>query len=264
MVGGVSSAASQLSSLYNSGSQDLASTLTRIASGKKFQNATDDFIGYLRSTKLTSEINGYQKVKEDLTEFKTYTSAAVQSGQTIYDDLNKLKDLAKKYGATTDTDLQSQYKAEFDSLVTQIGNSFTYGTVDGQNLLQTTADVSSVDLNPEGGNTLTMRFTGIASSTNIAAFEIDGTDIATGIDTEITNMQTYLMDAKRFDNIASQQQKFVDTVITSKEAVKSVITDIDDAAESAKMADQTVRQQAAISMIAQANMSRQSMLQLFM
>lgn len=263
MVGGVSSAASQLSSLYNSGSQDLASTLTRIASGKKFQNATDDFIGYLRSTKLTSEINGYQKVKEDLTEFKTYTSAAVQSGQTIYDDLNKLKDLTKKYGATTDTDLQSQYKAEFDSLVTQIGNSFTYGTVDGQNLLQTTADVSSVDLNPEGGSTLTMRFTGIASTANIALFDITTTTEA-DIDTEITNMQTYLMDAKRFDNIASQQQKFVDTVITSKEAVKSVITDIDDAAESAKMADQTVRQQAAISMIAQANMSRQSMLQLFM
>ena len=77
-------------------------------------------------------------------------------------------------------------------------------------------------------------------------------------------MLSYLSEAKAFDAIASQQLKLNDTIISSKEAVKSLITDIDEAAETSRMIDESVRQQAAVSMIAQANMSRQSVLKLYM
>lgn len=264
MIGGVNNASSQLASIYNTGNQQLASTLTKIASGKKFQSAAEDLLGFIRSNKLSTEISGYQKIKENLTEFKTFTNAAVQSGGAIYEDLTKLKTLAKQYESTTDTEMQAEYEAEFNSLKTQIGKALTNSKVDGKDIMQVSSSITSVVLNPQGGSTLDMQFSDIASSTDIESITIDGTDIVTGIETEIDSMLTYLSEAKAFDSIASQQLKLNDTIISSKEAVKSLITDIDEAAETSKMVDQSVRQQAAVSMIAQANMSRQSVLKLYM
>ena len=110
MIGGVNYASSQLASIYNTGNQQLASTLTKIASGKKFQNAAEDLLGFIRSNKLSTEISGYQKVKENLTEFKTLTSAAVQAGGAIYEDLTKLKTLAQQYESAADDDKRLSIK----------------------------------------------------------------------------------------------------------------------------------------------------------
>lgn len=263
MIGGVNYASSQLASIYNTGNQQLASTLTKIASGKKFQSAAEDLLGFIRSSKLSTEIGGYQKVKENLTEFKTFTSAAVQAGGAIYEDLTKLKTLAEQYAATTDADKQAEYEAEFNSLKTQIGKALTNSKVDGTDIMKTGA-ITSVVLNPQGNSTLEMNFSDIAGSTDIENLAIDGEDIVTNIEAEIDSMLTYLSEAKAFDSIASQQLKLNDTIISSKEAVKSLITDIDEAAETSRMIDESVRQQAAVSMIAQANMSRQSVLKLYM
>jgi flagellin-like hook-associated protein FlgL len=142
--------------------------------------------------------------------------------------------------------------------------------------MQTTESIASVVLNPQGNSTLTMQFTNVSSSTDIDALELaaeeegggegggTATSIVDQIDAEIENMLSYLSEAKAFDAIASQQLKLNDTIISSKEAVKSLITDIDEAAETSRMIDESVRQQAAVSMIAQANMSRQSVLKLYM
>jgi flagellin len=276
MIGGVNYASSQLASIYNTGNQQLASTLTKIASGKKFQNAAEDLLGFIRSNKLSTEISGYQKVKENLTEFKTLTSAAVQAGGAIYEDLTKLKTLAQQYESAADDDQKAEYKAEFDSLKTKISKTLGNSKVDGKDIMQTTESIASVVLNPQGNSTLTMQFTNVSSSTDIDALELaaeeegggegggTATSIVDQIDAEIENMLSYLSEAKAFDAIASQQLKLNDTIISSKEAVKSLITDIDEAAETSRMIDESVRQQAAVSMIAQANMSRQSVLKLYM
>jgi flagellin len=284
MIGGVNYASSQLASIYNTGNQQLASTLTKIASGKKFQNAAEDLLGFIRSNKLSTEISGYQKVKENLTEFKTLTSAAVQAGGAIYEDLTKLKTLAQQYESAADDDQKAEYKAEFDSLKTKISKTLGNSKVDGKDIMQTTESIASVVLNPQGNSTLTMQFTNVSSSTDIDALELaaeeegggegggecggegggTATSVVDQIDAEIENMLSYLSEAKAFDAIASQQLKLNDTIISSKEAVKSLITDIDEAAETSRMIDESVRQQAAVSMIAQANMSRQSVLKLYM
>jgi|GEM_PF-920934 flagellin len=272
MIGGVNYASSQLASIYNTGNQQLASTLTKIASGKKFQNAAEDLLGFIRSNKLSTEISGYQKVKENLTEFKTLTSAAVQAGGAIYEDLTKLKTLAQQYESAADDDQKAEYKAEFDSLKTKISKTLGNSKVDGKDIMQTTESIASVVLNPQGNSTLTMQFTNVSSSTVIDALELaaeeegggTATSVVDQIDAEIENMLSYLSEAKAFDAIASQQLKLNDTIISSKEAVKSLITDIDEAAETSRMIDESVRQQAAVSMIAQANMSRQSVLKLYM
>ena len=88
---------------------------------------------------------------------------------------------------------------------------------------------------------------------------IDDEGVESSIETEIGKMLTFLSEARAFDSIASQQIKLSETIISGKEALYSLITEIDDAAEISRMIDLSVRQEASIAMIAQGNMMRSSL-----
>jgi flagellin len=264
MIGGVNFASSQLAGIYNSNSEQLSATLSKIASGKKFQNASEDLIGFIRSTKIGLEVDGYEQVKQGLTEFKTFTSAAVQAGSSLYEDLTKMKSVAEKYAGTTDTDLQAEYSAEFETLRSQVNSTLSHSSVDGINVTTSGSSLKSVDLNPDGSGSLDLNFSTNVLTANVTAFDITDANVDDDIQAEIDNTLTYMSEAKSLDNISSQQIKLTETIINSKQAVKSLITDIDEAKEMNNALDQSVRQQAAISMMAQANMSRQSIVKLYM
>jgi flagellin len=264
MIGGVNTSTSRLASAYNIGSEQLNATLTKIATGKKFQNAAEDLLGYLKSSKLKVDISGYQQVKQDLTEVKAFTSAAVQAGSDMYEKLTEMKNLAAKYDventkAVKDQDKLDQLTADFDALKAEVQSIVDNTKVDGKSLTGTT-EITSVALNPDGTDPLSIKFT--ADFTGISTLAITGG--AAGVTTEMTEALTYLTESRTFDNIVDQQVKLADTIIASKQAVDQLVSGIDEAEEMSKAIDQQVRQQAAISMLAQANQSRQSVMQLYM
>ncbi len=265
MIGGINYASSQIASIYNTGNQQLATTLTRLASGKKFQSASDDLVGYLRAQNMQGDISAYDQVRENLTNFKASTSAAVEAGTSIYENLKEMENLASQYVAEVaggnDADLLAQYEAEFNSLKTQAATTLANTYVDG--ILVTDKDVAtspSVSLGPDGG-TLTMTFTAEAA---VAALDITAGTAVTDTQTQVTAAMTYMYEAKSYDSITDQQLKLTDTIVNSKKAVMSLITDIDEAEELNNATDQSIRQQAAMSMLAQANMSREGILKLYM
>ena len=268
MIGGINFASSQIASVYNSGQQQLATTLTRLASGKKFQNASEDLVGYLRSQNMQSDISAYDQVRENLTNFKASTAAAVQAGSSIYENLKEMEDLATQYatekakGVAADADLMAQYEAEFNSLQTQATTTLANTYVDGVLLTDPDeADAAIVSLGPDGGS-LTLTFSAAADLST--AIDIDDADAVTDTQTQVTAAMTYMYEAKSYDSIADQQIKLTDTIINSKKAVMSLITDIDEAEEMNNALDQSIRQQAAMSMLAQANMSKEAVMKLYM
>lgn len=264
MIGGVNSASSQIASVYNSGSQQLANTLTKIASGKKFQNASEDLLGFMRSQGVKVDISGYERVRENLTEFKSYSAAAVQSSSSIYESLTSMKELARQYGGSSDVDLKAEYKADFDALKKQVTTALENTYVDGVKVTASGSDIKTVDLDPSGAGSLTMNYTDVSTSATVAALDITGATAQDDVQGEIDSMLTYMSEAKAYNNIADQQLSLTDTIVNSKKAVLSLITDIDDAEETNKALDQSIRQQAAMSMLAQANMSRQAVMKLYM
>jgi len=265
MIGGINYASSQIASVYNNGSQQLADTLTKIASGKKFQSAAEDLIGFIRSQNLQVDIDGYGQVRENLTEFKAYTSASVTAASSIYESLTEMKNLASQYAGTSDTDMQAEYASEFNALRSQVETGLENTYVDGTLVTASGSEIKAVDLDPDGNGSLSMNYTDVASNTDVAALDItDTTNAQTDVQTEIDSMLTYLSEAKAYDAIADQQLNLTNTIINSKQAVKSLITDIDEAEETNNALDQSIRQQAAMSMLAQANMSRQAVMKLYM
>lgn len=265
MIGGVNYASSQIASVYNSGSQQLAATLTKIASGKKFQSASEDLLGFVRSQALQVDISGYERVRENLTEFKSYSAAAVQASSSIYESLTSMKELARQYSGASDVDLKAEYKADFDALKKQVTTALENTYVDGVKVTASGSAIKAVDLDPSGTGSLSMTYTDISANTDVVNLNITDTTNAQGaVQNEISSMLTYMSEAKAYDNIADQQLSLTDTIVNSKQAVLSLITDIDDAAETNKALDQSIRQQAAMSMLAQANMSRQAVMKLYM
>ena len=263
MVGGSSSITSNLNSVYSSNSQLLSNALVKLASGKKFQNAAEDLLGYLKSSKLKVDISGYQQVKQDLTEVKAFTSAAVQAGSDMYEKLTEMKNLAAKYDventkAVKDQDKLDQLTADFDALKAEVQSIVDNTKVDGKSLTGTT-EITSVALNPDGTDPLSIKFT--ADFTGISTLAITGG--AAGVTAEMTEALTYLTESRTFDNIVDQQVKLADTIIASKQAVMSLITDVDEAEQMNEVIDLSIRQQAAVSMMAQGNMLQSSLAKLY-
>lgn len=262
MIGGVNVATNQIANIYNQGNSQLADTLSKIASGKKFQNAGEDLLSFSRANNLTNQIKGYNDVEQKLTAAKTATSAAVDVGSKVYENLTKMKDLVTKYGATSDLQEQAEFKAEFNSLRETVSAALKNATVDGVNVADGSY-TNTVNMNPEGTSTLSIALATNADSSNVDALEIADAGVATALQTEVDNALTYMSQAKSFNNIIDNQINLNKTIVNSKEAVRSLITDIDEAAEMSKMLDQNVRQQAAMSMLSQANMSRQVVMKLY-
>lgn len=257
MLGGLSNVSSQLSQLYNSNSEQLASSLTKIASGKRINTASDDFAGFIRASALKDDIAGYESARKDLAGAKSIADYAVATGSTVVDGLTKLKTLAQQYAGTSDTNEQAALQAEFDSAQTALGVTIAQAQYDGT-AVYTAAALTSVDLGPSSeAGTLSFTTTTVADEGNA-----DITDVTT-IDDEITAAATYLSEAQAFSSQVGDFQDLTSTVIDSKTSEISAIEDVDDMAEMSKITDLQIRQQAAVSMMSQANMSRMGIMQLF-
>ncbi len=263
MIGSSGSVSSKLASVYASNSKALTDALCRLSSGKKFQSAKENLAGFIYSNKLKNQICGYQKVREKLTEFKAYTSSAVDTASTVYENLTRMKSLARQYTVATDDESRADYRAEFESLRIYTSTILSNTFVDGVNIIQSEKPVISVELEPQSGNTLDMDFSTVSLGEDIDKLVISEDGIENSIDTEIEKTLTFLSEAKAYDNIATQQIKLSETIINSKEALYSLITDIDDAAEMSKLIDMSVRQEASIAMIAQGNMLHSSLSMLY-
>lgn len=263
MIGSSGSVSSKLASVYASNSKALSDALSRLSSGKKFQSAKDDLSGFIYSNKLKNQISGYQKVRENLTGFKAYSSSAVDTGSAVYENLSRMKTLVRQYAVATNEGVRADYRAEFESLRIYTSTILSSTFVDGVNIMQSEIPVASIELDPQSGSTLEMDFSAVSKSEDIDKLTISGEEIESSIDNEIRKMLTFLSEARSFDNIAAQQMKLSETIINSKEALYSLITGIDDAAEISKMIDLSVRQEASIAMIAQGNMMQSSLSMLY-
>lgn len=278
MIGGIDTTSIRLASAYNANNQLLADTLTRIASGKKISRPSDDFTGYLRSNRLQNDVDSYTKIKENLTSVKAVTGTAVEVGNSIYEDLVKMKDLLTSYYNTADstadnderTAIQTQFNAIKNNLTSYISNTKYDGTA-----VYSASTLDTVSLDPDGNGQLAITFaagdianpatptlTGFVVS-DAATTTTNKTNELAALNAQITAATSYLVKAQSYDKSADRQIRISDTIVQSKQSAISLITDIDEVSEMNKKTDLMIRQQASVSMLAQAQVSRSAISRLF-
>ena len=273
----------------------LDTSYTRLASGQRINNATDDAAGLQISNRLTSQINGLDQGIRNANDGISVAQTAEGAMDEISNMLQRMRTLAQQSinGANSSEDrriLQREYSYLRDG-IDQVAQNTTYG---GQKLLNGGYS-ASFQVGADAGQTITLdisnafTISGISVAATgragVAYNAADGTytikhlsgSTGPGITSTIVsdigamsamaNLDYYLqvVDSKRAE-LGAIQNRF-DSVIRNQanvsenvNAARSRIRDADFAVETANLTKQNILQQAASSILLQANQRQQSAL----
>ena len=273
-------------------SKSMDTSYTRLASGLRINSAKDDAAGLQISNRLTSQINGLDQGNRNANDGISLAQTAEGAMDEVTSMLQRMRTLAQQSanGSNSDSDRDALQK-EMDQLGAEINRISKATTFAGTKLLDGTfagsfqvgADANqtiSFNLNQTDGFSIS----GIAAAATAAGtaalvvntvFTSGSTAGGISISTQ-TKAQDILLaadsmlkvvDSKRAELGAVQNR--LDSTIRNQanisenvSAARSRIRDADFATETANMTKQNILQQAASSILAQANQRPQSALQL--
>ena len=272
--------------------KSLDTSYTRLASGLRINSAKDDAAGLQISNRLTSQINGLDQGNRNANDGISLAQTAEGAMDEVTGMLQRMRTLAQQSanGSNSDSDRDALQK-EMDQLGAEINRISTATTFAGTELLDGTftgsfqvgADANqtiSFNLNQTDGFSIS-GIAAAATAAGTAAIAVNtiftsgstagGISISTQAKAQdvllATDSMLKVVDGKRAELGAVQNR--LDSTIRNQanisenvSAARSRIRDADFATETANMTKQNILQQAASSILAQANQRPQSALQL--
>ncbi|HDX9008453.1 TPA: flagellin A [Aeromonas dhakensis] len=278
--------------------KSLDTSYTRLASGLRINSAKDDAAGLQISNRLTSQINGLDQGNRNANDGISVAQTAEGAMDEITSMLQRMRTLAQQSAnGSNNTDDRTALQQEYTQLMTEIDRVAKDTTFGGQNLLNG-GYVGSFQVGADAGQTITFRMTtafsisGMASATSGSAAVTTTTSgepykitKTAGTPVSSTSMSTItaassaqsamanldymikVVDSKRAE-LGAVQNRFDSTirnqanVSENVSAARSRIRDADFATETANLTKQNILQQAASTILSQANQRPQSALSL--
>ena len=255
--------------------RDMDTSIARLSSGKRITRAHDDAAGSAIGGRMESQIRGLNMSIRNAKDGQSLVDTQEGALQEVASMLQRMRELAVQASSGTATSADKDYlqlentqlfneiqaisqNTKFNDTRVLSGGSFSFysdidvaGTaisVAGVKVMATAlmTSISSVSI---GSTRLTTTTTGIASS-------ISRIDQAIG---SIASMRANLgAISNRFDHIIDN----LTNVVANTESSKSRVEDADFAVETTQLTRNTVLQQAATSMVAQANAQKNTILAL--
>lgn len=279
-------------------SKSLDTSYTRLASGLRINSAKDDSAGLQISNRLTSQVNGLDQGNRNANDGISVAQTAEGAMDEVTTMLQRMRTLAQQSAnGSNNTDDRSALQQEYNQLMTEIDRVSTDTTFGGKQLLNGNY-TGSFQVGANAGQTITFKMTtafsikGIATATKGSATVAtttsgepytvtaqNGTAVTTtsiGSISSMSSAQTAManldymiqaVDTKRAE-LGAVQNRFDSTIRNQSNisenvsAARSRIRDADFATETANMTKQNILQQAASTVLAQANQRPQSALSL--
>jgi flagellin len=267
-------------------SKSLDTSYTRLASGLRINSAKDDAAGLQISNRLTSQINGLDQGNRNANDGISLAQTAEGAMDEVTGMLQRMRTLAQQSanGSNSAKDRAALQK-EVDQLGSEINRISKDTTFAGTKLLDGTfggsfqvgADANQTigfSLSQSGGFSISGISAAVTAGTADSIF-VSGSAGAIDISTQSTAQDVLgavdsmleVVDGKRAELGAVQNR--LDSTIRNQanisenvSAARSRIRDADFATETANMTKQNILQQAASSVLAQANQRPQSALSL--
>ena len=263
-------------------SQSLDTSYTRLASGLRINSAKDDAAGLQISNRLTSQINGLDQGNRNANDGISMAQTAEGAMDEITTMLQRMRTLAQQSAnGSNNTDDRTALQTEVNALSKEIDRVAEQTTFGGTKLLKNDA---STDYTFQVGAyaNQTIKFT-MSISFNIAgmataagattAFSANDNGIniktqagAQGVLAKVDSM-IKVVDSKRADLGAVQNR--LDSTVRNQanisenvSAARARIRDADFATETANMTQKNILQQAASTVLSQANQRPQAALSL--
>ncbi len=273
---------------------EMQKSIEKLSTGSRINRAGDDAAGLSISEGLTSEIRGLQKAKQNVGDGISLIQTAEGALGIVQDNVQRIRELTvQATNGTNSADEKDAIQREINERVTTIediakstkfngvaiingGTTKTLQT--GANNGETTSIVLTgataagvqIDVDTTSAGSL-----GEGASFALSALHVGGTVNAqdaststvtssalTGIDKMIDNlsrMRSYLGAAQ---NSLESKSEYLDVAIENSSASRSRIKDVDVAAESSNLLKHQILQQAAATMLTQANATPQLALNL--
>lgn len=260
-------AASKAASSVNS---SMETSMSRLSTGKRINSAADDSAGLAIASRLTSEARGLDMAARNVADAQAMINTIESSHSEIQNILQRMRELAVQ-GAndTNGTDDRTNIRTELTELHEEIDAIATQTKWAGQDLISS-ASTFKFQTGDEEDEQLTVATTAIAASslsvgsTEVGSLTTSGsfTAFITTVNNAISSIASYRAEyganSNRLDHVMAN-------LATNSESVKASlgrIEDTDYAAETTELAKSQILQQAATSMLAQANASKQTILSL--
>ncbi|QPR56321.1 flagellin N-terminal helical domain-containing protein [Aeromonas allosaccharophila] len=278
----------------------LDTSYTRLASGLRINSAKDDAAGLQISNRLTSQINGLNQGNRNANDGISVAQTAEGAMDEVTAMLQRMRTLAQQSSnGSNSADDRVALQQEYTQLVTEIDRVSNDTTFGGQKLLAG-GYVGSFQVGADAAQTITFKMTlaftltGIASGTQGSATVATTTLTTTTEPYTVTKVTTAVtaasvqtitdassaqlamanldfmiqtVDSKRAE-LGAVQNRFDSTirnqanVSENVSAARSRIRDADFATETANLTKQNILQQAASTILSQANQRPQSALSL--
>ena len=251
----------------------------RLASGKKINSAADDAAGLAISDKMKSQIRGLDMAAKNSEDATSLIQTAEGSLSEVTNMLQRMRELTIQAANDTNTQTDRQkIQTEIEQLATEVnsiaertefnGKKLTTGAfnaANGTNLYFQVGANAAQSIKVEIG---TMNMSGISLAQFTASFN-DSIGNGSNLSALVTQLDTALSKvATQRANLGATQNRLEYTInnlnVSSENlsAANSRIEDADMAKEMMKLTSANVLQQAATSMLAQANQAPQSITQL--
>jgi flagellin len=261
-------------------SKSLDTSYTRLASGLRINSAKDDAAGLQISNRLTSQINGLDQGNRNANDGISVAQTAEGAMDEVTTMLQRIRTLSQQSAnGSNNTDDRTAIQAEVNQLSAEIDRVSSDTTFGGKKVLDGnfSGDFQvGADANQKISFAISfaLTITGIAGSdSTISSFAsgAGGIDVsaASKAQSVLANVDKLIkaVDSKRAELGAVQNR--MDSTIRNQSnisenvsAARSRIRDADFATETANMTKQNILQQAASTVLAQANQRPQSALSL--
>ena len=255
--------------------RSMETSMERLASGKRVNQAADDAAGLAIATRINAEIQGLQQSIKNAGDAQSLLQVAEGALEEVHTILLRMRELAVQGANETLQDKdRDMLQAEVTALEAEIQRISDDTTWSGMTLLAggfTTG--ATFQIGPRDGDTIQISLSAIEPLSTVAR---GGLSLTSDVTTQ-ANAQDYIVAMDNAISIISQDRARYGAVInrldhaianmanvvTNLSTAKGRIMDADYAAESANLARTQVLQQASMAMLSQANASKQNILALF-
>ncbi len=247
----------------------LNQSMERLSTGKRINSAKDDAAGLAISSSMTAAIRGMNQAIRNANDGISMAQTAEGGLGEVTNMLQRIRELAvQSASGTYDDGDRTNLNAEVTALKGQISDIISKSEFNGVKLFDGTAGTSgsvTVQVGANSTDTVALALSAV-TLTGVAAITV-GTN--TGATAALSTVDTALETVNTARATLGASQNRLQSVVnnltsnaTNLTDARSRIEDADFSAETAALAKAQILAQASTAMLAQANQSQQSVLQL--
>lgn len=258
-------AASKAASAVN---RSMEQSMERLSTGSRINHARDDSAGLAIASRLTSEARGLDQAMRNSADAQGMIDTIESLHSEVNEMLQRIRELAvQAANDTNSTADRSNISTEMTALAAEIDAIASNTKWAGQSLV-TAGSTFVYQIGDEGSEVMTVVTSAIAASslnvTGTTGLSTAGgfTSLIDKVDSAIADIASFRADYGAQSNRLDHNMSHLATNSQSVKASLSRIQDTDYAAETTSLAKSQILQQAATSMLAQANASKQTILSL--